>query len=178
MTVSIQPLLMSGSGQIKVLWNWQGEEIQIRLSPVIFDERTGFALDAAVWGEEYKTHQDTYIDKAVKSLQPIIGNPKKPFADFNKGQGIRSVSDLKAQDTGTTYLPIKGKPIQRDIPESTLNATQAALSIKRRLSRWEPEWMDEIRRAYPNGIPNGELEKLFEHFAAQGGHGECARSVG
>ena len=160
--VNVQPILMDENGILKVSYTYQGEEFSEEILPVELDE-AGFHMDAAVWGESFKANKETYIEKAGKSLDEVIGVDKVPFKYFNDGQGLKALSCIGKEDTNIIPVPRTGNTINVHQAEVLIiTVIEAAKRLKARLGYWEPGYLQVLRDNFSSGVPESALDSLEE----------------
>jgi len=166
--VNVQPIMMDNAGVIKISYTYQDEEFTEELLPIELDE-AGFHMDGAVWGEEYKSNKDTYVDKAVKSLTEVIGEDKVPFQNFNNGQGLKTLSIIGSKETNSISMPRVGQTINvHEAPKLIMSVIEASTVLKSRLGFWDKKYLLYLKATYSNGVPDSELDNLENLFAGKG----------
>ncbi len=161
MSVEVSPLLMDPTGSIKVLWSYQGSELSQHLQPAEIDGLSGFPAASPVFGQSYKSPGETWPQKAVASLVPVVGNAKKPFSHLNNGQGLKGVGELHLEGGSVVPLPRTGQTIDpQQSEESTISVIQAARRLGKILGYWEGGYLRILRERYPQGVPQGRLGEI------------------
>lgn len=172
MKVLVQPLLMDTSGAAKVKSQWEGEMVEHTVLPVEFDE-FGLPVDAPVWGENYKSNADTYIEMLNKELKNLTGPGKIPFEDMNDGAGSLALDAIRDQGGKVKVFPRKGTVIDpRAEPLRILNHVEAAKYLKARSGDGERNWYRLAVQLWPGGVSEKELDEYLTEL--EGGQA-CAR---
>lgn len=127
----------------------------------------GQALDANLFGGEFKRHPDTPAQIASKTIDALIAGT----AEQQKGRKTvpfdgRIDPYITLSDTLPSYLPKRGTqlnvptPVQLDSkPYSPIEAMRWAVGrINRPLTLAENTW---LREAWPGGVPEAELDTLL-----------------
>lgn len=173
-TVEIQPLLMDEYGALRVRHTWEGEPVTEVVWPEEIDE-FGQPVDGPVWGESYQQNKDTYVDMISKRLENLTGPGTVPLEDFNGGAGMRAIDAITDKGSPVLPFPRRGTVIDtnREPVGPPLNHVEAAKYLKTRLGAdWEPELFGQIKRLFPDGATERELDGWLDEL--QGGHA-CAR---
>lgn len=167
--VEVQPILMDAGGVIRVSYTWQGEEFSEEILPVELDE-AGFPLEAPVWGENFKTNKETYVEKAGKLLDEKIGDGRRPFEWWNNGEGLKTVSTIRKEETNIIPAARTGERVKPpEAPEVILSTVEAAKELKNRLEHWENRYFEILRVNFPKGVPDSALDSLEEILTGMGG---------
>lgn len=175
--VHVAPLVY-GDRQVKVtVTDYQGESRSFSVSPVVYNELTGFRVDAPVWGQEYQAQPDSLVDATRKAADANAYPEAANQADIEKLKkrnaapfgGLDAHSHLGKVYT-PAYMPRPGTDI--DLPDANLIETkplsiiEACKRIRATIGRALSQ--DEnalIRDRYPTGVPVNEYDQLVELLA-------------
>lgn len=175
--VEVQPMIMDETGVVRVSYKYQDEEFSDEVEPIEIDE-AGFHMDSAVWGEGFKTNKETNVEKAGKILDEAIGEEKIPFANFNDGQGIKSLSNMSKGLTNNFPIPRTGQVINvNEVPELTMSVIEASQRLKARMGFWEKRFLTLLKENFPNGVRESELDRLEDVLTTGGDINEIKECV-
>lgn len=159
--------------------NADGKEERHRRSPIPTTE-FGFHETAAVFGEQFKSPADTFIDHERKTaLRAAWGSDDVlEIAKTRKGKGgqrgiafdgqIDTFADVR-QVQVPTYLPLAGTAIDVGTPaaESLMSATTACLRMQQLLEDdWQPEHYAWITQRFAGGISETQFRSLATQWQA------------
>ncbi|MGE4191816.1 MAG: hypothetical protein AB7E51_00355 [Pseudodesulfovibrio sp.] len=139
-----------------------GDEKVWTVEPVKKDA-AGFWEDAAIIGQEYKSHADTKADKVLKEFDEMAGPDPKRVAP---PQYVNPMADIKP---APEYLPKRGRDLgldasRRELPPLTV--VEAAMQLRARLGdQWSGESYAWLTQRYPDGVPVDEMESIEARFA-------------
>ncbi len=166
LVVNVQPILTDPDGVLRVSYQYQGEEITDEIYPALIDE-AGFPLDAPVWGQEFKSHPDTYVQTAAKSLDDLIGDEKKPFAGWNEGNGIAALDAIQSSDPSVVAMQKTGRPVAPPQSRIRISTVEAAKVLKARMGWWTPECLQYLRETYTDGVPEADFDAIELRLGGQ-----------
>jgi len=83
-TVRVSPLVYGDHEVVVYCLDYREEEHSFIVGPVAFDERSGFRLDAAIIGEEFKSRPDTPVEQAGKMLD------RRAYPDLDADDIVRA----------------------------------------------------------------------------------------
>lgn len=146
-----------------------GNQIYHLIEP-IQKNAAGFREDAAVIGQEYKSHSHTVQDHARADAEERLGlvDKKANAAAFN-GE-IDPHINLEAE-TAAHFMPRRGESlVMPELPhlsreEKTLTITAAAMSLVKRGVEITPMRRSQLESWYPNGVPESEMDLLQERIS-------------
>ncbi|MER2545923.1 MAG: hypothetical protein ABTS16_21220 [Candidatus Accumulibacter phosphatis] len=159
--------------------NSEGQEVRHRRSPIPKTE-FGFDRSAAVFGEQFKSQADTFIDRSRKTALRSAWGSDDPLeiAKTRKGKGgqrgiafggqIDPFADVR-QVPVPTYLPLSGTAIDVGTPasESLMSATTACLRMQPLLGDdWRPEHYAWITQRFSDGISETQFRNLATQWQA------------
>ena len=172
--VEVSPLVY-GDRQVKVtVTDYKNEQRTFTLSPVVFNDLSGFRIDAPMWGEEFAslpdTKQDTNRKTADRNAYPDAENDaeieklkRKNAAPFG---GLDAHSHL-----GDVYKPaFMARPgVSIELPNTNvmetkpLSVIETAKRLRSSLGRAVTAQENQfIRERYPNGVPPEAFDQLLE----------------
>lgn len=173
-TVDVAPLVY-GDCQVKVtVSDYKDEKQSFTLSPIVFDDLSGFRVDAPVWGEEFKSKPDTLLDFNRKEAD------RNAFPDARSDEEIKKLKRKNAAPFGGldahSHLGGVYKPsfIQRpgttiDLPDTNrienkpLSIIETCKRIRSSIGRAVTSQENQlIRDRYPKGVPVEEYDQLVE----------------
>lgn len=169
--VRVSPLIYGGERVLVHAEDYLGAEHVHVCDPIAYDEVGGFALDAAVIGEEHKRQPDTEIERRAKSAdQAAYGELPEKEIKRAKAKGETPFGGLDAHShlagvEAPAYMRRPGTELHvpdRARPElKPLSITAAARSLvallSRPLTRDENRW---LRERFPDGVPHDAVENL------------------
>lgn len=181
--VRVSPLVYGGAQVLVHIDDYQGEEHVYAVTPIEYDERAGFRVDAAIIGQEFKSQPDTVADQAGKAADRAAF-PGKTQDEIEKAKdknaapfgGLDAHSHLKDAYL-PSYMPRPGTELEvpnRHVNEvKPLSHIEAMKIIARRLGQaLTREQNTAVRELYPLGVPEQELDQLIERLQ----HGDRASS--
>jgi len=152
--VNVQPVLVDTEPIAIVSWEERGEVISRELQPIEWD-RSGFDVNAPVFGKEYKRLPDTQIEKNNKELAQVSAeikgtlkahsfiNPANPFARPRSGEQIAvSIPDhVQIHDILISYF-------------------EAARQVKARNGWVDDSFIDRMKKEFPEGVPSSLIDDI------------------
>lgn len=156
-----------------VLKNEEGRDYFIEAPLIQYDEN-GFPIGAAVIGENYKKQADTLLDRHRKEIEQTITGTRseteakaarkaKKVAFNGEIDPFKHITDAVLP----VYLPKQGTEIETKVilptvEEVKLSPTLLAKQLKEQLPSWSSEHMKWLRKNYPDGAPESELNTILE----------------
>lgn len=171
--VLVSPLVMGTAHEVIVtVTDYRGEAVEHVLQPREHDE-AGQPLSAPVWGEEFKRLPDTVVDKAAKladrtafpglnekEIKKAKDTNAVPFGGLNAHSHLKDVFIPDYLDRRGTELHVPDRTRVEIVP---LSHVEAGRSLVRMLGRpLSAEEFALVRRRYPEGVPETELEALAD----------------
>lgn len=137
----------------------------------------GFAEDAAVFGENYKRHQDTPAQTNAKAIEQLLtgsdtlvdakaARKAKQLAFDGKLDPFKPQKDSIAP----TYFTQRGTASEVNSPIVEIKPwshTKVAMELVKRGVVMTPERSRMIARWYPDGVPEPEIDKLETRMLSQ-----------
>lgn len=172
--VEVAPLVY-GDCQVKVtVTDYNDEKRSFNLSPVAFNDLSGFRVDAPVWGEEFKSQPDSKVDKQRKAADRNAFPDAQTDADIEKlkRKNAAPFGGLDAHShLGDVYKPaFMARPgVDIELPNTNrletrpLSIIEACKRIRATIGRsvsYEENQL--IRERYPTGVPVDEFDQLVE----------------
>lgn len=172
--VLVAPLVY-GDRQIKVtVTDYLGEERSFSLSPVVFNDLSGFRIDAPVWGEEYHAQPDSIVDVNRKAAE-ANAYPGASTQDEIKKLKRKNAAPFGGLDAhshlGGVYKPsfIQRPGTTIDLPDTNrienkpLSIIETCKRIRSSIGRAVTSQENQlIRDRYPKGVPVEEYDQLVE----------------
>ncbi|MDX1491298.1 MAG: integrase [Pseudohongiellaceae bacterium] len=171
-TVDVAPLVY-GDCQVKVtVTNYKDESQSFTVSPVVFNDLSGFRVDAPVWGEDYQSKPDTIVDTNRKAAD------RNAFPDAESEDEIKKLKSKNSapfggldahSHLGDVYTPayIARPGTDIDLPDTNrienkpISIIETCKRIRASLGRaLTPEENAMIREKYPSGVPVEEYDQL------------------
>lgn len=182
LTVAKNPW-QQGSARVQ-RFDEHGQEYWIKVPKVEFNE-WGFRTDAAIIGKEYQSHADTPAQTHKKELEKLVytatNHDEVAAKQKQKALPFDGRIDPFAHQTqalaarNTLYMPRQGTQMgynRMEVAEAVLNKIELAKLLKPRFEAagktWGREQMQFLSKHYPNGLPESELESVFDKMMAQG----------
>lgn len=154
-----------------------GNEV-LHAAPLIERDEAGFAVGAAVIGEEFKSHADTRADTNRKEQQKLItGTDTLEAAEAARkakavpfGGRIDPYKHLP-EETVAGYMPRRGTELTTSVQvgaiDRTLTLFEAAGELVRRGVEMNVERNAQVRSWYPDGVPESELDQLQQRLTVR-----------
>lgn len=151
--------------------------------PVVERDDAGFRLDGNVIGEDWARHADTVLDSNRKEVERTI-------YDADSQEEVEAKRKAKAVPFGgridpykvieqapeRTYLPRQGVELAPMVttastptPTRLLSAFEAAGELRNMGLELTREKSSQLLSWYPNGVPEDELQAVFERFTVRAG---------
>lgn len=170
--VSVSPLIYGDCQVLVAVEDYKGEEFTQVVSRIPRDEVSGFRLDAAVIGDEWKSQPDTAVEQAGKAAD------RAAYPDLDQDEAA------KAKDKGVTpfggeldahshlqhvqqpaYMRRPGSemnvPDRVHVEEKPMSVTEACKRLVALLGTREGvNYHQLVRDLYPDGVPESEFEDL------------------
>ena len=132
-------------------------------------DAAGFATDAAIIGQEFKSLPETPVQRAAKRADNLAyGDEKKkgaiPFSDL---QVMGNLSERVAHD----FMPRKGVPhalTSADLPQKDIPVTTLFKRLIAEHGQISLGLNTAIRSTYGASIPEGEADRIAAEIAATG----------
>ncbi len=153
----------------------RGEIVTYTVSPVVKNE-AGFAHDAPVIGEEFKSHGDSPLDSNWKTIlkdaygaetQLEVDKKKKAKVPAFDGQ-LNVFADVEATPV-PEYLPRRGRDLSVELAHrdvAPLTHIQAAKKLKAALGdAWTTERYQWMAQRYPDGVPESEIDGIVTQLS-------------
>jgi len=174
--VMVSPLIYGDCQVVVSIEDYKGEEVSRVLSRIERDEFSGFRLDAAVIGDEWKSQPDTTVERAGKSAD----HAAYPDMDVDDA--------AKARDKGVTpfggeldahshlqhveqpsYMRRPGSemsvPDRVNVEEEPMTVTEACKRLVADLGKREGiNYHHLVRGLYPDGVPESEYPTLVRRI--------------
>ncbi len=171
--VDVCPLVF-GDRQVKVIaTDYKDEKHSFSVSPVEFNDLSGFRVDAPVWGEEFQSMPDSvqdanrkdairnaYPEKTDEEIEKLRRKNVAPFGGLDAHSHLGNVYK-------PSYMPRLGTDIElpntNTMETRPLSIIEACKRIRSTLGRsLSPEENQIIRDRYPSGVPVDEYDQLVE----------------
>lgn len=163
MRVEVQPLLVTAepggtSFPCVVSYESGGVERSFEIAPIVFDE-AGFDATAPVFGESYKRPKDTARDKARKELErpEAAASVMGPAHSF-----IRAENPFLSQREGDALSVAETVRVS----EIIISATEAAKRYRAETGEIPEEFIGQLRKEYPEGVPATIVNRLVAEWKA------------
>lgn len=170
-----------GNTAMAVTEDQDGREIHHQLRDVTgtVDPRNnewGFSRDAAVIGEEYKARPDTLADTARKKAARIAtgldnqdaADKAREHKDYVPFNGAVDAFKVAREAQTPDYIGKRGTPMNVTAPTVELiplTHVQAAKLLRGRLGdAWTADHLALIKRRYPAGVPEADIESLADEI--------------
>lgn len=136
----------------------------------------GYALDANVFGEDFRRHATTPAQAALKEVEALIAGESGKGRPAGKGRKPvpfdgRIDPYITLLDQLPAYLPKRGtqldvpSPVQVELkPYSHIDAMRWLAGRLRRATT--PEENTRVRARWPEGVPEAELETMLDYLQA------------
>jgi len=172
--VKVSALIYGNALIVLHVEDYNGDETEHIIEPVAFDEFSGFALDAAVIGDEMKSQPDTVIETAGKAADQAAfpGKTQEEIKKLQRKNAVPFNGTIDAHshlaDTDMpSYMRRPGSeldvPNRMHVEVKPLSYIEAARLLISQLGRaLSPDDNRAMREAYPDGVPPDEIETLCE----------------
>lgn len=173
--VQVSPLIYGDCQVLVTVADYKGDEITQVVGRIPRDEVSGFRLDAAVIGDDWKSQPDTTVERAGKS------------ADRAAFPGLDLESAQKAKDKGVTpfggtldahshlqhvetpaYMRRPGSemsvPDRVHVEEHVMSVTEACKRLVAALGAREGGYHQAVRDLHPDGVPESAFEDLLRQI--------------
>lgn len=143
---------------------------------VVFNE-AGFRVDAAVIGEEYKSHADTPAQTNAKELEKLAMEAAtlEEAAQKRKSKALAfggridpfAHQEKVLADDKVRFMPKRGTQMdynRMEVSEPLLNKLELAKRLRTRVEDAGMEWSNaaaRLQQIYPNGAKESELDEVF-----------------
>lgn len=173
--VKVSPLVYGENQVLVTVTDYKNDETTHIVAPVEVDAVSGFRIDAAKFGDEYKSRPDTVIETAGKAadraaypgldLEGIDKAKNKnatPFGGLDAHSHLAHVSAPSFMDRPGERLNVPS-PIHIEI--KPLTHTQAAMRLRTMLGRpVAAEDRARLAEWYPNGVMEEQLQEAADHL--------------
>lgn len=175
--VSVSALAYGNCSVLVHVHDYLGDEQTYELEPIAFDEVSGFRLDAALIGEEFKRQPDTVADTAGKradaALFPgLTADEIKAAKDKNLvplGGTIDAHSHL-ADVVPPSFMRRPGTaldvPNRKYVEAKLITPVQAAIKLQRVID--DPTvsvpYLEYVSQRYPEGLTEPQFEALVHEL--------------
>ena len=166
-------VLVYGDCEVKItVTDYKGEEQSFHVAPLVFDDLSGFRIDAPVIGEEFDSRADTLLDinqKAAdrnafpaandKEIEKLKKNNAAPFGGLDAHSHLADV--YKPSYMQRPGVVIEVGDVNR-IETKPLTVLEACKKIRSAIGRpLTPEDNKLIRSLHPQGVPLDEFDQLL-----------------
>lgn len=143
-----------------------GDESVWTVEPVKKDE-AGFWENAAIIGEEYKSHVETKAEKIFDKFEEMATASIKPGATHcAPPENVDPMADIKP---APEYLPRRGRELGLDASKREIapyELVEAAMILKQRLGdQWPRNGYTWLEQRYGKSVPHGEMDSIVERFS-------------
>lgn len=169
--VEVSPLVYGRCAVIVRAQRYDGAALEFILEPVQIDAEFGFHMNAAVWGEEFKSKPDTAVETQGKALDRMA-YPERDLAAIQKSKDknespfdgkLDTLDHLQKIDM-PAYMARRGSaigvPDRVTVEIKPLSIIEAARRLRERGVEMNPERFGSVSEWYPSGVPETELETL------------------
>jgi hypothetical protein len=153
--VNIQPILVDAEPLAIVSWEEEkGKIITNELQPIMWD-RSGFDIDAPVFGKEYKRLPDTQIEKNGKVLAQVNAGLK---GTLKAHSFINPVNPFARQRTGEQITV--STPDHIEVHDILISHFEAARQVKARNGWVDDGFISRMKKEYPEGVPSSLIDDI------------------
>ena len=140
----------------------------------------GFAVNAAIVGQEYKAHADTAIQTHAKELEKLAmqADTLEQAAQNRKAKNLPfggridpfAHQEKVLSESKTAYIPKRGTQMdynKMDVQAAMLNKVELAKLLRARVLEQGFDWalaMERLQAEYPEGAPESNLDLVFERI--------------
>lgn len=179
--VEVTPLVMGGEDVLIGYDDLAGERQELRCSPVAIDPISGFRLDAALIGEEYRAAPDNAATRSAKALDRLA-YPGVAHEDMRKTKrsgatpfsGTLDAHSYLGTLAGPEYMRRRGTEMATPdharveiAPVSHVAAAKRLVQlVGRALTKAE---FAGLQHDYPDGVPEDAIPALAERFTGRRG---------
>ncbi len=171
--VDVCPLVI-GDRQVKVIvTDYKGEQRSFNVSPVEFNDLSGFRIDAPVWGEDFASLPDTvqdmnrkaavrnaYPDKTDEEIEKLTRKNAAPFGGLDAHSHLANVYKPAYMPRSGTDIELPNTNVMETKPLSVIEtAKRLRSSLGRAVTAEENQF---IRERYPEGVPPDQFDQLLE----------------
>ena len=160
-------------------WDENGQETWLEVPEQIVDG-FGFAVNAAIVGQEYKAHADTAIQTHAKELEKLAmqADTLEQAAQNRKAKNLPfggridpfAHQEKVLSESKTAYIPKRGTQMdynKMDVQAAMLNKVELAKLLRARVLEQGFDWalaMERLQAEYPEGAPESNLDLVFERI--------------
>lgn len=168
-----------------------GKEVWIEVPEIITDQY-GFRVDAAIVGQEHKSHADTPAQTHAKELEKLTmqadtleaaaQNRKAKALPFGGRIDPFAHQEQVLADDNVRYMPKRGVQMdynKMDVQAAVLNKVELAKLLKPRAEAIGFDWqtaMGRLQQYYPDGAPESDVDAVFEHITQPAPHLKIVRT--
>jgi len=172
--VTMNPWRNDGSVQI-ITADDEGKKVIHVIEPIKKDE-FGFPINAPIFGEEYKRHADSAVDKNRKAVERLVmdASTDEEAKQNRKGKKVpfggridpmKNVTDTQLVD----YLPKRGTASDVVAPTVEYKPLTIAAAARRLAAHPDGFWNGSehfawLSQRYPNGVPEEELSAIAQQL--------------
>lgn len=173
-TVDVAPLVY-GDQQVKVsITDYKGETRSFSVAPVVFNDMSGFRVDAPVWGQEFEAKPDTVLDRNRKAadrnafpdavnddeIEKLKRKNAAPFGGLDAHSHLGDVYKPSFISRPGTAIDLPGTNLMETKPISIIETCKRIRSTLGRALTSDENQL--IRDRYPQGVPVEEYDQLVE----------------
>ncbi|WP_225608633.1 integrase [Comamonas sp. CMM01] len=149
--------------------------------PVVIRDDAGFRTDANVIGEDWSRPADTALDLNRKEVELLAydASTQEELDAKRKAKAVPfggRIDPYKPMDQAParTFLPKRGTDLTPAVttagsaPVRQLSPFEAAAELRRMGLEMTRERASQLRSWYPDGVPEDEMQALYERFTLRG----------
>ncbi len=172
LVVKVSPLIY-GDNQAIIYNEFEGEKIETVVSPkAVADDLAGFAQDAPIFGEEYKSHAATVVDKVgqeslekafpdmtKEEREKVIKKNKVPFGGLNAHSHLKDVYTPDYMQKRGSVIDV---PDRKHVEIKPLTVTEICKRLVNDLGRSEDfSYHQYVKAEYSEGILPDDYPQLL-----------------
>ena len=167
----ISAMIYGNNEVLATFANYEGEDINYLLQPIEVDRFSGFAANAPVIGDEFRSRPDTVVEVAIKQgdsqaypnmNQAEIEKAKQrgdtPFGGLNAHSHLAHVSGPAFMDRPGERLNV---PDRLQVEIKPLSLIEAKMRLRNMMpDKLTSEQNTLLKQAYPNGVMEDQLVEV------------------
>lgn len=160
---------------IKNLWKFKEGIITVSHDNQLYEARAietlppelgGFAVNAAIIGQEYKAQRETETQKAKKRLDELATGSRAPGKDAAPFAGLNAFEGFKEKADNIAALPKRGTPMEINRPTGEIRHPIMELFRRMRADgiTITPDMNQQLRQRFGDSIAAADLDAVIQQY--------------
>ena len=171
--LSVSAMIYGDNEVIAIFKNYQDEDVEYLLKPIQVDRFTGFAANAPVIGEEFRSRPDTVVEvNAKRAESQAFPGLNQEQIEKAKARGDTPFGGLDAHShlahvSGPAFIERPGErmnvPDRLHVEIKPLDLIEAKMRLRNMLGQALTTEQNRLLKAhYPEGVPETELKNALD----------------